>query len=445
MSDLLTNRTDSVKEPAAIKIANLSKIYRLYNNPLDRLKEALHPFKKKYHSEFYALRDINFEVKKGATVGIIGKNGSGKSTLLKIITGILTPSTGDVKISGNISALLELGSGFNPEFTGIENIYFNGTIMGYRKEEIDKKLEEIISFADIGDFIKQPVKTYSSGMYIRLGFAVAINVDPEILIVDEALAVGDAAFQVKCINRIRRFKETGKTLIFVSHDAGAVKTLCSQAYLLDRGQIIDEGLPDKVFDCYNALLGLKNIQEEHNYKINSYKKEKLRKRAGNNKLRIEDIMICNEKDMDTDVFISGEKVKIKIQIHANEDIENPTFGILIRDRLGNDIFGTNTFIMNVTTGMFKEDKTYEVIYCLPLNLGVNIYSLTVAAHTDEAHVNECYDWINQAVIFKVIPSHDFRFSGYCRILPELEIKECEKEGSKEQSVFKQLKFRPDFI
>jgi len=426
MSGMLRNRTDSIKEQIAIKIANLSKIYRLYNNPLDRLKEALHPFKKKYHREFYALRDINFEVKKGATVGIIGKNGSGKSTLLKIITGILTPSAGDVKISGNISALLELGSGFNPELTGIENIYFNGTITGYRKEEIDRKLEAIISFADIGDFINQPVKTYSSGMYVRLAFAVAINVDPEILIVDEALAVGDAAFQVKCINRIRRFKETGKTLIFVSHDPGAVKTLCNHAYLLDRGQIIDEGLPDKVFDCYNVLLGLKDMKEENEYKNNSSKKEKLRKRAGNNRLVIKEISMMNEKDTDTDTFISGEKVKIKMQILANEDIENPTFGILIRDRLGNDIYGTNTFIMGINTGNFKKDKTYDIIYFLPLNLGVNIYNLTVAAHTDEAHVNECYDWINQAVVFKVIPSHDFKFTGYCRIVPAFEIKECKQ-------------------
>jgi len=422
MSGLLRNRTDNIKDHVAIKISNLSKIYRLYNNPLDRLKESIHPFKKKYHREFYALRDISFEVNRGATVGIIGKNGSGKSTLLKIITGILTPTEGNVKIDGKISALLELGSGFNPELTGIENIYFNGTIMGYRKEEIDRKLEDIVSFADIGDFIRQPVKTYSSGMYIRLAFAVAINVDPEILIIDEALAVGDAAFQIKCINRIRKFKETGKTLIFVSHDPGAVKTLCNHAYLLDRGQIIDEGLPDKVFDCYNALLGLKGIKNK--YKNNSYEKEKLRKRAGNNKLTIEDISMSNEKDINTDTFVSGEKVKVKMQIHANKDVENPTFGILIRDRLGNDIFGINTFIMDVTTGVFKKDKTYEVIYFLPLNLGINIYNLTVAAHTDEAHVNECYDWINQAVVFKVIPSPDFKFTGYCRIIPELEIKEC---------------------
>jgi lipopolysaccharide transport system ATP-binding protein len=259
-------------------------------------------------------------------------------------------------------------------------------------------------------------------MYIRLAFAVAINVDPEILIIDEALAVGDAAFQIKCINRIRKFKETGKTLIFVSHDPGAVKTLCNHAYLLDRGHIIDEGLPDKVFDCYNALLGLKGIKNK--YKNNSYEKEKLRKRAGNNKLTIEYISMSNEKDINTDTFVSGEKVKVKMQIHANKDVENPTFGILIRDRLGNDIFGINTFIMDVTTGVFKKDKTYEVIYVLPLNLGINIYNLTVAAHTDEAHVNECYDWINQAVVFKVIPSPDFKFTGYCRIIPELEIKEC---------------------
>jgi len=404
----------------AIKVDNLSKIYRLYDKPLDRLKEALHPFKKKYHREFYALSNVNFEIKKGDTAGIIGRNGSGKSTLLMIISGVLTPSDGSVTVNGKVSALLELGTGFNPELTGIENIYFGGTIMGYTREEIDRKVEDIISFADIGDFIHQPVKTYSSGMFVRLAFGVAINVEPEILIVDETLSVGDAAFQVKCINRIKKFKEDGKTLLFVSHDPGTVKTLCEYAYLLDKGQIIDEGEPDKVFDYYNSLLGL---EEEILVNITPEEKEKLRKRIGNRRIVIRKIEMANEQNITTDTFVSGEKVSIKMKVLVNEDVENPTFGILIRDRLGNDIFGVNNCTINKRSGSFKKGKTYEVIYSIPLNLGINIYNLTVASHTEDTHVDECFDWINKACVFKIIPSSDFHFTGYCRLEPHFQVKE----------------------
>ncbi|HPZ07231.1 MAG TPA: ABC transporter ATP-binding protein, partial [Candidatus Eremiobacteraeota bacterium] len=238
----------------AIKIENLSKVYRLYNNPVERLKESLHPFRKKYHREFYALRDVSFEVKRGETVGIIGKNGSGKSTLLKIITGVLTPTGGNVTVNGKVSALLELGTGFNPEFTGMENIYFSGTIMGYTKEEIDKKVDEIVSFADIGDFINQPVKIYSSGMYVRLAFAVAINVDPEILIIDEALSVGDIAFQVKCFRKFNEFKEAGKTILFVTHSLDSILRYCNKGIVIQNGIKITETDPKDAVDVYKRLL-----------------------------------------------------------------------------------------------------------------------------------------------------------------------------------------------
>lgn len=243
----------------AINIDRLTKVYKLYDKPVDRLKEAINPFRGKYHKDFYALNDISFEVKKGETIGIIGKNGSGKSTLLKIITGILTPSAGQVRIDGRVSALLELGAGFNPEYTGIENIYLNGTIMGYGKEEMEGKLEEIIRFADIGKFIYQPVKTYSSGMFARLAFAVAINVDPDILIVDEALSVGDAFFQNKCFHRFDQFREEGKTVLFVSHDLSSVRQLCSRVLWLDQGRQAAFGGKDEVCGQY-----LNQQIDEHN-------------------------------------------------------------------------------------------------------------------------------------------------------------------------------------
>ena len=219
----------------AIKVENLSKVYKLYNAPIDRMKESLHPFKKKYHKDFHAISNVSFEVKKGETVGIIGKNGSGKSTLLKMITGVLTPSSGSVEVKGRISALLELGAGFNMDYTGLENIYFQGNLMGFEHEEMDVKVKEILSFADIGDFIHQPVKNYSSGMFARLAFAVAINVEPDILIVDEALAVGDANFQLKCHKRMDELRESGVTILFVSHDTYSVKALCQKALFLNKG------------------------------------------------------------------------------------------------------------------------------------------------------------------------------------------------------------------
>lgn len=239
----------------AIKVENLSKVYKLYNAPIDRMKEALHPFKKSYHKEFYALNDVSFEIKKGETVGIIGKNGSGKSTLLKIVTGVLTPTTGKVTVNGRISALLELGAGFNPEYTGMENIYFQGNLMGFEREEMEAKVQEILDFADIGDFIHQPVKNYSSGMFARLAFAVAINVEPEILIVDEALSVGDMAFQNKCMNKMKQLMEKdGCTVVFVSHSLAAVRLVCEKAIWINSGVLEKDGDVDLVTDLYETSM-----------------------------------------------------------------------------------------------------------------------------------------------------------------------------------------------
>jgi lipopolysaccharide transport system ATP-binding protein len=248
----------------AIKVENLTKVYHLYNKPQDRLKEALHPFRKSYHHDFYALNDVSFEVKKGETVGIIGKNGAGKSTLLKIITGVLTPSSGNVEVKGKIASLLELGAGFNPEMTGFENIYFNGTLMGFSKEEMDDKVENILEFANIGEFIDQPVKMYSSGMFARLAFSVAINVDADILIVDEALSVGDMLFQAKCIAKMTTLMEEGTTILFVSHDIHAVRALCNQGVYLEKGNVTFAGNAGDAVDLY-----IKNDQQASNQQLKS--------------------------------------------------------------------------------------------------------------------------------------------------------------------------------
>ena len=232
----------------AIRVDDVSKLYKLYDKPSDRLKESLGLTRKKLYKEHYALHNVSFDVKRGETVGIIGTNGSGKSTILKIITGVLNPSGGHVEIDGRISALLELGAGFNMEYTGIENIYLNGTMIGFTKEEIDEKLQDILDFADIGDFVNQPVKTYSSGMFVRLAFAVAINIEPEILIVDEALSVGDVFFQTKCYHKFEEFKKMGKTILFVSHDLGSIGKYCDRVVLLNKGVKLAEGKPKDMID-----------------------------------------------------------------------------------------------------------------------------------------------------------------------------------------------------
>lgn len=238
----------------AIAVNHLNKIYRLYDKPVDRLKESLGLSRKKKYKEHYALRDVSFTVEKGETVGIIGTNGSGKSTILKIITGVLNPTGGEVQVNGRISALLELGAGFNMEYSGIENIYLNGTMIGFSREEIDAKLDEILKFADIGDFVYQPVKTYSSGMFVRLAFAVAINIEPEILIVDEALSVGDVFFQAKCYRKFEEFKKQGKTILIVSHDLGSISKYCDRVVLLNQGVKMAEGNPKEMVDLYKRLL-----------------------------------------------------------------------------------------------------------------------------------------------------------------------------------------------
>ena len=237
-----------------IRVENLNKIYKMYRSPSERFKELLHPFKKKYHQEFQALKDINLDIPKGTIFGIIGQNGSGKSTLLQIITGIIRPTSGTVKVKGRISALLELGAGFHREFTGRENVFLQGTLMRMKRDEMEKHFDEIVDFADIGDFIDQPVKTYSSGMYARLAFATAINVNPEILIIDEILSVGDGMFQRRCHSKIEEFQNSGKTVIFVSHSLSIVTKICNRAILLDRGNILETGNPQDLVNTYKDLM-----------------------------------------------------------------------------------------------------------------------------------------------------------------------------------------------
>ena len=330
----------------AIKVENLSKIYKLYNAPIDRMKEALHPFKKNYHKEFYALNDVNFEVKKGEIVGVIGKNGCGKSTILKIITGVLTPTNGKVTVNGRISALLELGAGFNPEYTGMENIYFQGNLMGFEREDMESKVQAILDFAEIGDFIHQPVKNYSSGMFARLAFAVAINVEPEILIVDEALAVGDMVFQAKCMAKMTALMESGATVLFVSHDTHSVKTLCQKAVFLNDGKVVDWGDSARVVGKYIEMQHMRmgaELQEldakiENSKTLEDLSNDKipvvvslepkqldmnLSQRYGDGRATILNAVILDDKFQPTNELVATKDYYVQISVKFNVDL--PTF------------------------------------------------------------------------------------------------------------------------
>ena len=402
-----------MQKNSAIKVTNLTKIYKLYKEPIDRLKEALNPFKKSYHSEFHALKNVSFEIKKGETVGIIGRNGSGKSTLLKIITGILTPSTGRVNIHGKISAILELGAGFNPEMSGMENIYLSTSINGMSKQDTDKKIEEIMVFAELGDFIYQPVKTYSSGMKARLGFAVAINIEPDILIVDEALAVGDAAFQRKCFAKMEQIREVGTTILFVSHSESNIVSLCTRAIWLSNGEKIIDGVPKLVTGLYMKNSQKKQIDkteiakelevlEKNSEKKDEAKKKIVRKQAKpeieefydpslkpNSTIyyeekgaKISDVKITTLDGKRVNVVSHGKEYLFIYTVDFFQNFNNIQFGMLIKTLNGIDLGGgvipSKQKYISVSNGQY----TIQFQFTCLLNNGIYILNCSTRTVTD---------------------------------------------------------------
>lgn len=409
-------------EDIAIKVSHLSKVYKLYDRPMDRLKDSLGLAKKQVFKEHYALSDVDMEVKKGETVGIIGTNGSGKSTILKIITGVLNPTEGEVTVNGRISALLELGAGFNQEYTGIENIYLNGTMIGFSKEEIDARLDDIVSFADIGDFINQPVKSYSSGMFVRLAFAVAINIDPEILIVDEALSVGDVFFQNKCYHKFEEFKEQGKTILFVSHDLGSISKYCDRVILLNRGVKKAEGSPQEMVDLYKKIMvGLDDDDTKETDENSSQTGEKNSGQTvvhgkwkdnlamnpnvneyGNGKAEIIDIGIFDEHELLTSSIMKGSKFRLSTKVRFNEDVSDPIFTYTFKTIRGTDVTGTNTMYEKVTPGDVKKGEVYMASFTQEMNLQGGEYLLSVSCTGFEGGefvaYHRLYDAVNVTVI-----------------------------------------------
>jgi lipopolysaccharide transport system ATP-binding protein len=392
-----------------VSIQHLSKAYRLYDRPWHRLAEWATG--RSRHRVFWALKDVNIEVPPGVALGIVGPNGAGKSTLLKILSGVSYPTEGAVTVPGKIAALLELGTGFHPELTGRENVFLNGRLLGYGEREIADSLDEIISFSELGEFIDQPVRTYSSGMYMRLGFSIAASLDPSVLVVDEIFAVGDAYFQQKCVRRLREFKERGATILFVSHDPSAVKTLCDQAVLIHRGEVVDSGRPDDVLDYYNALLAREHGDAGFITITRQDSASGAGQRAGTFEAVVTDLRLLDQDGHEVKAAVVGQSLKFSIRIAFLVDMVNPTVGILIRDRLGTDIFGTNTYHLGQHTGLFKAGDELETVWDVAMDVGPGQYTVTVAVHTEDIHLFRCFDWADAVVAFQMLPGGDYQFVG----------------------------------
>jgi lipopolysaccharide transport system ATP-binding protein len=368
---------------AIITVKGLSKKYRRYASVAEGIKEVLHPLRKRYHQEFWALRDLSFEVQRGESVAIVGRNGSGKSTLLQILCGIMQPTKGEIKVNGRVSALLELGAGFHPLFTGRENVYLNGALMGLRKEEIDERFPSIADFADIGDFMDQPVRTYSSGMFVRLAFSIAVSVEPNILVVDEALAVGDMFFQAKCMDRIKKMIERGVTLLFVSHDLSAVKSICTKSLLLDRGTMVDFGSSNRVVERYfsswiksqQGITAKTSAPSESNL---DFQKRAAFQRIQNGKVTFVNVQLLDEHENEVQSVGYGRELLLRMAFEVNEDIGLLTYGYHIRDRNGVDVVYSGALIEDKPLYSVKKGEKYIIDWKFNASLQHGRYDVACA-------------------------------------------------------------------
>jgi len=392
----------------ALRIEKVSKQYRIYERPGDRLKESLTRGLLRRHQEFWALRDVDFEIEAGTTVGIIGPNGCGKSTLLQIISGTLAPTHGDVWHEGRIAALLELGAGFDPEFTGVENVYMNAGLLGLTRRETDALFPAIERFAEIGPFLYQPVKTYSSGMYVRLAFAIAASVEPDILIIDEALAVGDAVFQHRCLRRINDLHERGATVLFVSHDAAAVRALCSRAILLRAGSVIADRKPVDVLNLYQKII----MEREQAYDAESGALSSAVKpegdeslaplsyayRHGDGSAEILGAELTDASQARVEIVESGEPLTLRVVVRFNQAVDDPVIGFLFRNSHGIHAYGTNTKEQQIEVGAVPGGEVIEVSFTFDCWLGVDQYTISLAVHSREG---QAYDWLDAALFLRV--------------------------------------------
>lgn len=396
-----------------ITVTNLGKAYKQYPSRWSRLSEWMAPFQGLRHKLKWVLQDINFHIEPGEAVGIIGINGAGKSTLLKMITGTTQPTSGSVQMAGRVAALLELGMGFHPDFTGRQNAFMAAQLTGLSASEITSLMPQIEAFAEIGEYIDQPVRVYSSGMQVRLAFSVATAARPDILIVDEALSVGDAYFQHKSFARIRQFRDEGTTILFVSHSPGAVKTLCNRALLLNGGCVARDGKPDHVLDYYNAVIA----KQAANYSVQEVSQPGggTMVRAGNRKAMVEKLELL-EKGRSVRAISSGSPATLRVGVVVNENIPELTIGFIIRDRLGNEVFGTNTYHLGLKIELLLADSRTSFDFEFPaLFLGEGGYSISITLHTQDTHMENNYDWWDRALAFQVTPGDGPFGIGVCML------------------------------
>lgn len=400
----------------SIVIQNLGKAYKQYPSRWSRLFEWILPFKKKYHSLKWVIKDINLTVMPGEAVGIIGINGAGKSTLLKIITGTTRPTAGSVVLSGRVAALLELGMGFHPDFSGRQNVIMAGQLLGYSYDEINRLMPEIENFSEIGDYIDQPVRVYSSGMQVRLAFSIATAIRPDILIVDEALSVGDTYFQHKSFDRIREFRKQGTTLLFVSHDKGAIQGLCDRAVLLNSGYVAMEGSPEVVMDYYNAMLAdhqstiVKQVtQDDGNIQTIS----------GNGHAVISKTSLLNAENIEIDTVFVGQLARINVVVKITHDLADLVVGYMIKDRLGQPVFGTNSHHLGEQMTNLQSDSNLNLMFEFIANLGEGTYSIAVALHAGDSHLDNNYEWRDRALVFTVVNIGLPQFIGVAWLPPTI--------------------------
>ncbi|MCA1620938.1 MAG: ABC transporter ATP-binding protein [Acidobacteria bacterium] len=396
----------------ALRVEDVSKQYRIYARPGDRLKETLTRGRLKRHREFWALKDVSFEVEAGTTTGIIGPNGCGKSTLLQIIAGTLEPTVGSVWREGRVAALLELGAGFDPEGTGVENVYMNAALMGLSRRETERLFPDIERFAEIGQFIHQPVKTYSSGMFVRLAFAVAANVEPDILVIDEALAVGDAVFQHRCLRRIKEIQESGATVLFVSHDAAAVRALCTRAILMSAGRVLSDGAPIEVLNHYQKTVMEREQEYEEEAEAaadgaraedgaragESFAPLRYTYRHGDGTAEIVSAELLDAARRPVAVVETGSPVQVRVRARFLREVDDAVFGFLVNDSRGVHAYGTNTKEQQVDLGVLRRGELVEAVFAFDCWLGLDQFSVSLAVHSRDG---VSYDWLDGVLFFRV--------------------------------------------
>ena len=410
-----------------IRVSGITKRFKLYHSPKDRLKEIL--FRKQYHRDFTALDNVSFEVGEGETLGIIGQNGAGKSTLLKILSGVVIPDEGTIEVDGKVTGLLELGTGFNPELTGVENIYMNGTFLGMNRDELDRKKQSIIDFTELGDFVYDPIKTYSSGMLMRLAFSIAIHAEPKCFLVDEALSVGDAYFQQKCMRKIQEFRAAGGSIIFVSHDTNAVKTLCDYAIMLESGKIAMAGKPKEVVDFYQGLLLKKAHVGPSEVKIDQRGRadSALHSDVSTGEVDVTSLRILNRAGEDVDSAETDDTIVIRVCVQSRRYLDDPHYGFIIRNSLGVSVSETNTYCMGVATQPLSPGEVAVVEFEMAVPLAPGHYAVSVGVANrgwGYGNFEEYLHLMHDGMILTVMAKTDgIRFSGVFDMHPDVRIRQ----------------------